>query len=164
MEAKQEHQINLNYVIILFILTCVYLYNYLEYLFKNYLSFILFIILIYMLLINYSAINTTELEFIVLNSMINPILFPLTGTLLGDGHLRYTHKDKNDASIPKGNALFSMTLKNHEYICYLYYNIYKSIMSPSPPRPRPNPETGKPVQQYTINSVSNLFFSDLHSQ
>jgi hypothetical protein len=56
--------------------------------------------------------------------MINPILFPLTGTLLGDGHLRYTHKDKNDPSIPKGNAHFSMTLKNYEYIFYLYYNVY----------------------------------------
>jgi hypothetical protein len=37
-------------------------------------------------------------------------------------------------------------------------------MSPSPPRPWPNPETGKPVQQYTINSLTNSFFSDLHSQ
>lgn len=164
MEAKKETTINLKYYIIIFILTCEFIYLFLEYLCKNYLFFILSIIITYLLLINYSAITNTELEFIILQSVINPLLFPLTGTLLGDGHLRYTHKDKNDPSITKGNAHFSMTLKNYEYICFLYYNIYRSIMSPTPPRPWPNPETGKPVQQYTINSLTNSFFSELHSQ
>ncbi len=95
-------------------------------------------------------------------SSINPILFSLTGSLLGDGHLRYSHKDKNGK--PSGNAQFCFTQKSYDYIFYLYYTIYISIVTPSPPRPWPNPNTGLPIQQYTFNSRSTPFFSELYSQ
>ena len=77
--------------------------------------------------------------------------------MLGDGHLRFAHGAKG--GIPTGNALFAMTLKNLEYISYLYFVVYPSIMTPSLPRAWPNPKTGLPVQQYTINSRSTPFFT-----
>jgi hypothetical protein len=106
--------------------------------------------------------NNFDYNIILLYSSINPILFALTGSLLGDGHLRYTHKNKNGE--PSGNAHFSFTQKSYDYIFYLYYTIYISIITPSPPRPSPNPNTGLPVQQYTFNSVTTPFFSELHNQ
>jgi hypothetical protein len=53
--------------------------------------------------------------------------------MLGDGHLRYTHKNRDGK--PSGNAHFAFTLKNYDYIAYLYYNIYSNIVTPSLPRP-----------------------------
>jgi hypothetical protein len=41
----------------------------------------------------------------------------LVGEMLGDGHLRYTHKDKEGN--PTGNVHFAMTLKLYDYTMYL---------------------------------------------
>ena len=41
----------------------------------------------------------------------------MIGDLLGDGHLRFTHKDINGKV--KGNAHYAMTLKHYDYACYL---------------------------------------------
>jgi hypothetical protein len=43
-------------------------------------------------------------------ALINPILYPLSGNMLGDGHLRFAHGAKG--GFPTGNAMFAMTLKN----------------------------------------------------
>jgi hypothetical protein len=62
-----------------------------------------------------------------------PIMYALTGNMLGDGFIGFKHKDKNGKY--SGNALFAITQKNYEYISYLYFNIYSSIVTPSLPRP-----------------------------
>jgi hypothetical protein len=41
----------------------------------------------------------------------------LVGEMLGDGHLRFTHKDKEGNA--SGNVHFAMTLKLYEYTMYL---------------------------------------------
>jgi hypothetical protein len=124
-----------------------------------YINFLLLFVLI-LLFINVNIFTNIDNNFLMLS--INPIYFALTGSLLGDGHLRFTHKNKEGQ--PSGNALFAMTLKSYEYIFYLWSVIYKDIISKSLPRPWPNPNTGLPVQQYTINSKSLEILTDLHSQ
>jgi hypothetical protein len=44
---------------------------------------------------------------------------PLIGNLLGDGSLRFTHKDLNGKPKLNTNALYAMTLKNKDYIYHL---------------------------------------------
>ena len=47
------------------------------------------------------------------------IIDPLIGNLLGDGSLRFTHKDLNGKPKLNTNALYAMTLKNKDYIYHL---------------------------------------------
>jgi hypothetical protein len=44
---------------------------------------------------------------------------PLIGNLLGDGSLRFTHKDLNGRPKLNTNASYAMTLKNKDYIYHL---------------------------------------------
>jgi hypothetical protein len=53
------------------------------------------------------------------NPLPSNIIDPLVGNILGDGHLRFTHKDKNGKPKVGTNALYAMTLKSHDYIMYL---------------------------------------------
>ena len=61
----------------------------------------------------------------------------MVGDLLGDGHLRFTHKDVNGKLI--GNAHYAMTLKHYDYAYYLWKDIYSPICTTTPLRPWPNP-------------------------
>jgi hypothetical protein len=47
------------------------------------------------------------------------IIDPLIGNLLGDGSLRFTHKDLNGKPKLNTNALYAITLKNKDYIYHL---------------------------------------------
>jgi hypothetical protein len=47
------------------------------------------------------------------------IIDPLIGNFLGDGSLRFTHKDLNGKPKLNTNALYAMTLKNKDYIYHL---------------------------------------------
>jgi hypothetical protein len=40
----------------------------------------------------------------------------LTGSMLGDGCLRFTRKGPDGKAHPNSNALFAITLKNQEYV------------------------------------------------
>jgi len=94
------------------------------------------------------------------------ILDPLIGNLLGDGHLRFPNKSKKLLQGPTqfvGNANFCMTLKSIEYITHLW-KIYSPISTSVPPRPWPNPKTGKETTQYTINTRSLTVLTELHAQ
>ena len=87
----------------------------------------------------------------------------LIGNMLGDGHLRFTHKDKEGNG--SGNAQFSITLKNYDYAFYLRNKIYSSICTQTPLRPWPNPiVTGKTPTQYAFSSKSLPALTVLHSQ
>ena len=46
------------------------------------------------------------------------IKVPLVGNMSGDGHLRFTHKDKIGKPKLGTNALYAMTLNSHEYLLY----------------------------------------------
>jgi hypothetical protein len=54
--------------------------------------------------------------------------------MLGDGHLRFTHKDKIGKPKIGTNGLYAMTLKSHEYIMYLWSKIYFQICTSTLPR------------------------------
>ena len=54
------------------------------------------------------------------NPLPNNIKDPIVGNMLGDGHLRFTHKDKKGKPKLGTNALYAMTLKSQEYIMYLW--------------------------------------------
>lgn len=92
------------------------------------------------------------------------VMNPLIGNLLGDGHLRFTHKDLNGKPKLNTNALYAMTLKNKDYIYHLWKNIYSNICTFTPPRAWPNPKTGKPITQYSLNTKSLPSLTLLHSQ
>jgi len=92
------------------------------------------------------------------------IIDPLIGNLLGDGSLRFTHKDLNGKPKLNTNALYAITLKNKDYIYHLWQNIYNSICTNTEPRPWPNPKTGKPISQYAFNTKSLPYLTLLHSQ
>jgi hypothetical protein len=62
---------------------------------------------------NYSEVS---LPFSIFNHLI--------GNMLGDGHLRFTHKDVNGKPRPNTNAIYAMTLKNHEYIMHFWSNAF----------------------------------------
>ena len=59
----------------------------------------------------------------------------LVGNMLGDGNIRYTHKDEQGKPKPSTNANFSMTLKNKEYIYHLKHTIYQSVSTNTLPHP-----------------------------
>ena len=63
------------------------------------------------------------------------IIYPLVGNMLGDGHLRFTHKDKTGKPKQNTNASHAMTLKSHEYIMHLRDKIYFQISTPTLPKP-----------------------------
>ena len=87
----------------------------------------------------------------------------LVGDLLGDGHLRFTHKDKNGEV--KGNAHYAMTLKHFDYAFYLWKEIYSPICTLTPLRPWPNPiKTGKNPTQFAFSSKSLTALTELHNQ
>lgn len=100
---------------------------------------------------------STPQPLIALNDKIKNCLI---GDLLGDGHLRFTHKDQQ--GVPSGNAIFAITLKSKEHIMYLW-DIYKDICTNLGPRPWPNPNTGLPVTQYVLSSKALPSLSELHS-
>ena len=87
----------------------------------------------------------------------------MVGDLLGDGHLRFTHKDVNGKV--RGNAHYAMTLKHYDYAYYLWKEIYSPICTTTPLRPWPNPiVTGKTPTQYAFSSKSLPALTVLHSQ
>ena len=63
--------------------------------------------------------SPNESEKLPLIHLPEEIMNPLIGNLLGDGSLRFTHKDKNGKPKPNCNASYAMTLKNKEYIFHL---------------------------------------------
>jgi hypothetical protein len=67
------------------------------------------------------------------NPLPKDILNPLVGSMLGDGSIRFGHKDKMGK--PSGNAKYAMTLKSHEYIMHLWSNIYSQLCTATLPRP-----------------------------
>jgi hypothetical protein len=84
--------------------------------------------------------------------------------MLGDGHLRFTHKDVNGKPKPNHNALYCMTLKNKEYITHLWSNIFKPICTNTVPKPWPSEKSGLPAQQYTFNTRSIPQLTFLHKE
>lgn len=111
----------------------------------------------------FKAITKKEDKSSVMNTLPNAIVEPLIGNLLGDGHLRFTHKKPN-TNLSSGNALYTMTLKNKEYIYYLWGNIYGFICTKTIPRPWPSIKSGKPASQYTFHTKSLPYLSLLHYQ
>jgi hypothetical protein len=61
--------------------------------------------------------NQEELKPII--PLSKEVMDPLIGNLLGDGSLRFTHKDLNGKPKLNTNALYAMTLKNKDYIYHL---------------------------------------------
>jgi len=88
----------------------------------------------------------------------------IVGELLGDGHLRFTKKDKNGKPKLNCNALYAMTLKHYDHAFYLWSNIFSSICTSTPIRPWPNPKTGKIPTQYAFNSRCLPALTELHAQ
>jgi hypothetical protein len=86
----------------------------------------------------------------------------LIGELLGDGHLRGTHKDEK--GYIKGNCHFGITLKSYDYAFYLWKEIYSSICTDTPIRPWPNSKTGKTPSQYSFSSKSLISLTEIHKQ
>lgn len=71
----------------------------------------------FILYLNFNFINNTEIIYNIKILNINPIIYAIIGNLLGDGHLRFTHKNQN--SQPTGNALLAFTFKSYDYTYYL---------------------------------------------
>jgi NADH-ubiquinone oxidoreductase chain 5 len=106
LPGSMEAERNINYILFysIFILIFALGFYSLEY-YTNYCDFIFDKFLIISL--PYSFTNP---EFYTFMALINPILYPLTGNMLGDGHLGFAHGAKG--GFPTGNAMFAMTLKN----------------------------------------------------
>lgn len=125
------------------------------------------LIFLLLFLFFFNNLYLLDLENLVYISMVFPIIPPkvidaLTGDLLGDGHLRFTHKDKNGNFT--GNSHYAMTLKHYDYAFYLWKEIYSSICTSTPLRPWPNPNTGKKPSQYAFSSRSLPELTVLHKQ
>ena len=134
---------------------------------------VLFLILTFLLFysffspqtINFTTCGETIVDFNYFSILpLTPnIIEPMVGDLLGDGHLRFTHKDVNGKV--RGNAHYAMTLKHYDYAYYLWKEIYSSICTNTPLRPWPNPiVTGKTPTQYAFSSKSLPALTVLHSQ
>ena len=124
---------------------------------------VLFLILTFLLFysffspqtINFTTCGETIVDFNYFSILpLTPnIIEPMVGDLLGDGHLRFTHKDVNGKV--RGNAHYAMTLKHYDYAYYLWKEIYSPIFTTTPLRPWPNPiVTGKTPTQYAFSSKS----------
>lgn len=97
----------------------------------------------------------------ILNSQPLPkkVIDALHGSMLGDGWLGFKKcRDPN----PTGNARYSMSLKNHEYIMHLWSKIYSPICTSTVPCPRPNPKTGRPASSYNFKTLSLVPLTLLH--
>ena len=97
----------------------------------------------------------------ILNSQHLPkkVIDALHGSMLGDGWLGFKKcRDPN----PTGNARFSMSLKNHEYIMHLWSKIYSPICTSTVPCPWPNPKTGRPASRYKFQTLSLVTLTLLH--
>jgi hypothetical protein len=93
----------------------------------------LFFILFVYIVILYGCIHS---ELLILESSLalSPkVKNAMVGDLLGDGHLRYSNKNKYGHVT--GNCLFSMTLRDKEYALFLWGDIYKDICTSTPPHP-----------------------------
>lgn len=134
---------------------------------------VLFLILTFLLFysffspqtINFTTCGETIVDFNYFSILpLTPnIIEPMVGDLLGDGHLRFTHKDVNGKV--RGNAHYAMTLKHYDYAYYLWKEIYSPICTTTPLRPWPNPiVTGKTPTQYAFSSKSLPALTVLHSQ
>nr|YP_009926598.1 hypothetical protein [Wolfiporia cocos]QNH92656.1 hypothetical protein [Wolfiporia cocos] len=99
-----------------------------------------------------------------LEPLPNKVVEALVGELLADGHLGFTHKGEDGKPKPTTNALFAMTLKSKKFVHYLWQEVYKPICTNTPPRPWPNPKTGKPVRQYAFSSRCLASLSQIHNQ
>jgi hypothetical protein len=97
--------------------------------------------------------------FVPLPDIINEALI---GELLGDGHLRGTHKDETGNI--KGNCHFGITLKSYDYAYYLWRDIYSPICTDTPIRSWPNPKTGKIPSQYAFSSKSLVSLTKIHKE
>jgi hypothetical protein len=58
-------------------------------------------------------------EKLPLIELTKEVMNPLIGNLLGDGSLRFTHKDLNGKPKLNSNAYYAMTLKDKDYIYHL---------------------------------------------
>lgn len=90
------------------------------------------------------------------------IIDPLIDNLLGDGSLQFNHKEKDGK--PKGNAIFTMTLKQKEYSDHLWGKVYSPICTKTSPSPWPNPKTGKEISQYNLKTRSLPALSSIHNE
>jgi hypothetical protein len=106
--------------------------------------------------INYNLISTVE------TNLCFPLIYALTGNLLGDGWIGFANKDSEGK--PTGNARFGFSQKSYDYIAHLYFNIYGDIVTPSLPKPWPNPKTRLPTQHYKFHSKALPALTELHSQ
>lgn len=122
--------------------------------------------IIYIFIILFTHFNFFNTMFEITICSIIPIsskvIDPMIGDLLGDGHLRFTHKDK--IGNMKGNAHYAMTLKHYDYAFYLWKEIYSSICTNTPIRPWPSPKTGKIPSQYAFSSKSLVELTLLHRE
>ena len=125
---------------------------------------IIYIIIIFILFLWFTSFSNTMFEIIICSiiPLSSKVIDPLIGDLLGDGHLRFTHKDKNGNM--KGNAHYAMTLKHYDYAFYLWKEIYSPICTNTPIRPWPSPKTGKIPTQHAFSSKSLVELTLLHRE
>lgn len=100
----------------------------------------------------------------ILEPLSNNLLEALYGDLLGDGHLRFNKKGKDDLPKPNTNAQLAITLKSKEHINHLWKDVYSEICTSVGPHPWPNPKTGKPVTQYHLASRALPSLSEIHKE
>lgn len=78
-------------------------------------------------------------RFISINKPLIPLpsnlMEAIIGELLGDGHLRFTKKDKKGKPKLNNNAMYAMSLKHFDHAFYLWSNIFSSICTSTPPKP-----------------------------
>lgn len=125
--------------------------------------YIIYIIIFILLFTDFNFFNTIfEITICSIIPISSKVINPMIGDLLGDGHLRFTHKDKNGNMT--GNAHYAMTLKHYDYAFYLWKEIYSPICTNTPIRPWPNPNTGKIPSQYAFSSKSLVELTLLHRE
>jgi len=91
------------------------------------------------------------------------ILKALVGNLLGVGVLFFNDKNDNGKPRTNTNAKFSMTLKSSEYTKHLWYNIYNSIMTTTPPLILYSIKSSRVILHYQFNSRMLPELTQLHS-
>lgn len=105
------------------------------------------------------SIATQKRKILSSKPLPNKVFDALNGSMLGDGWIGF--RKKRDPK-PTGNACFAMTLKNHEYIMYLWSKIYSPICTSTVPCPWPNPKTGRPASQYRFQTRALFQLTLLH--
>lgn len=92
----------------------------------------------------------------------------ITGCMLGDGHIRPGSTTAN--GVIKGNARYSMTLKNtvssKAYLEFLKNEVFnqKNTSLTSYPNPLNTKHAGKEILQYNFSTLSNEFWTILHKK